>query len=135
MPSKSLQSLKYCICRTLKEAPNVNRGLISTTAAESVHEFVLQTHLIMRQGRRCPILACRQQTSHRLCCVLLSLTTQREQKALHRCWEGGGHILLLLFWSNSSNKKRLEAELVLQTVEIISVCLRVNEDHPTVSHT
>lgn len=90
MPSKSLQSLKYCICRTLKEAPNVNRGLISTTAAESVHEFVLQTHLIMRQGRRCPILACRQQTSHRLCCVLLSLTTQREQKALHRCWEGGG---------------------------------------------
>lgn len=144
MPSKSLQSLKYCICRTLKEAPNVNRGLISTTAAESVHEFVLQTHLIMRQGRRCPILACRQQTSHRLCCVLLSLTTQREQKALHRCWEGGGVIFFFfssgrfqrpLRWSNSSNKKRLEAELVLQTVEIISVCLRVNEDHPTVSHT
>lgn len=143
MPSKSLQSLKYCICRTLKEAPNVNRGLISTTAAESVHEFVLQTHLIMRQGRRCPILACRQQTSHRLCCVLLSLTTQREQKALHRCWEGGviffffssGRFQRPLRWSNSSNKKRLEAELVLQTVEIISVCLRVNEDHPTMSHT
>lgn len=94
MPSKSLQSLKYCICRTLKEAPNVNRGLISTTAAESVHEFVLQTHLIMRQGRRCPILACRQQTSHRLCCVLLSL---REQKALHRCWEGG---VIFFFFSS-----------------------------------
>lgn len=57
---------------------------------------------------------------------------------------GGGVIFFFFFsgrfqrplrWSNSSNKKRLEAELVLQTVEIISVCLRVNEDHPTVSHT
>lgn len=58
---------------------------------------------------------------------------------------GGGGVIFFFFssgrfqrplrWSNSSNKKRLEAELVLQTVEIISVCLRVNEDHPTMSHT